>query len=318
LCSFDAERSMFQLEKYRGRNSRYTCPSCRQHNQFSRYVNDNGEYLSEDVGRCNRESKCGYHLPPNLYFTRNNYQSMGQQGFKPKNRPQSLKTINKLINRDDCIDIKFLNSTLANYQNNAFVQFLLDCFPNKFDAIQTVLQDYLVGTWKDNRTVFWQIDQKYKIRSGKIIAFNQQTCKRAKTVGWIHYELKRTKHISNDFQLRQCCFGEHLLQDDLSKPIAIVEAEKTAIIASIYFPELLWFSIGGKSFLTLEKLSQFKSHKIILFPDADGYSNWLEKAVVANRNGIDVSVSDLIEKYATAEEKANGYDLADYLIKKEI
>lgn len=309
---------MFQLEKYRGKNSRFTCPICQSPNEFVRYINENDEYLSENVGRCNRESKCGYHFTPKMFFSLNFAQFKGQQGFQRKKRTQSLKIANKPINRVDYVDIKFLDGTLTNYENNAFVRFLLNCFPHKFDSIQAVLQNYLVGTWRDNRTVFWQIDQRGNIRTGKLIAFNQEIGKRVKCVptSWIHSELKRTNQISKDFQLHQCFFGEHLLRNEKSKPIAIVEAEKTAIIASIFFPDTIWLSVGGKSLLTLEKMCQFKTRKVILFPDADGYSNWVKKAVDAGRKGVDVRVSDLIEKYATDEEKANGFDLADYLVKE--
>lgn len=62
---------MFELEKYKGTVSRHTCPACNSKRSFTRYVNENGEYLGECVGRCNRESKCGYHLTPKQFFTNN-------------------------------------------------------------------------------------------------------------------------------------------------------------------------------------------------------------------------------------------------------
>ncbi len=62
---------MFILEKYNGTESRHTCPACHTRNNFVRYVNENGEYLAADVGRCNRESKCGYHYKPKDYFSEN-------------------------------------------------------------------------------------------------------------------------------------------------------------------------------------------------------------------------------------------------------
>jgi hypothetical protein len=46
------------------------------------------------------------------------------------------------------------------------------------------------------------------------------------------------------FQLSQCLFGEHLLKDT-ETPVAIVESEKTAIIASCYYPEFIWLACGG-------------------------------------------------------------------------
>jgi len=54
------------LEKYTGRNSRFECPECGEFAQFAKYIDtETGEQLGNNVGRCNRVDKCGYHkLPP--------------------------------------------------------------------------------------------------------------------------------------------------------------------------------------------------------------------------------------------------------------
>ena len=52
------------LEKYSGPSSRYSCPQC-GNMEFVRYVDIiSGKHVGIDIGRCNRESKCGYHRPP--------------------------------------------------------------------------------------------------------------------------------------------------------------------------------------------------------------------------------------------------------------
>ena len=50
-------------------------------------------------------------------------------------------------------------------------------------------------------------------------------------VSWVHTELNLV-----DYNLKQCLFGEHLLSDNPAKPIAIVESEKSALIATHYTP----------------------------------------------------------------------------------
>lgn len=56
---------------------------------------------------------------------------------------------------------------------------------------------------------------------------------------------------------------------------------------------------------------------MILSPDADGFNLrqgiWLE----AGRQDLTVKVSNLIENHATIEQKADGYDLTDYLINQQ-
>lgn len=52
--------------------SRYICPNCGRR-EFVRYVdNSSGEYVSDTVGKCNRIEKCGYHLPPRIFFENEN------------------------------------------------------------------------------------------------------------------------------------------------------------------------------------------------------------------------------------------------------
>ena len=46
----------YQLERYRGRGSRYVCPQCGRKYVFTRYVDthNNNQYVSDKVGKCNR------------------------------------------------------------------------------------------------------------------------------------------------------------------------------------------------------------------------------------------------------------------------
>ena len=63
----------FILEKYRGLSTRYTCPRCGRKHTFTRYIDteNNNNYISDNVGKCNRLDKCGYHYTPREYFTDN-------------------------------------------------------------------------------------------------------------------------------------------------------------------------------------------------------------------------------------------------------
>lgn len=53
----------FILEPYKGMNTRYHCPNCKQREKtFTLYLDTETEtHLHSTVGRCNRETKCGYH-----------------------------------------------------------------------------------------------------------------------------------------------------------------------------------------------------------------------------------------------------------------
>jgi hypothetical protein len=127
-------------------------------------------------------------------------------------------------------------------------------------------------------------------------------------ITWAHKALNL-----KDYQLKQCLFGEHLLKNH-NGPVAIVESEKTAIIASVYFPKLTWVACGSLSNLNQSLLKVLSERSVSLFPDLGGYAKWSEKAAQLS-NIVNAKVSDLLEKRATEEERKDGLDLADYLLK---
>ena len=101
-------------------------------------------------------------------------------------------------------------------------------------------------------------------------------------------------------------------------PVAVVEAEKTAVILSAHYPEYLSLAAGGLTELTPQKLFPLRHHRIVLFPDTDpdqtAYTRWYTVAQDARRQyGLDITVSSLLERRATAEQKQRKIDLVDFL-----
>jgi hypothetical protein len=319
---------MIQLETYKGTKSRHTCPACNSKGVFVRYKDERGEYISFDVGRCNRESKCGYHKTPKQYFADNpngskfvktrvaNWQqNTNQNVFNRIQNQTATIVVEKQTASFDFIAPEHLHATLGNYDRNAFVQFLFDLFPDCSEEIQAVLKMYFVGTYEDY-TCFPQIDRLNRVCKAKLIKFNRATGKRLK--GEFDTSSLKTKlKLKEDFNYKQIFFGEHLLRRGDVRPVAIVEAEKTAIIAHLCFPEFVWLGCNSKTWLKSERLEKLDGRQIILYPDADGFELWQSIALDAQRQGATVKVSNLIETFATDEQRANGYDLADYLINQQ-
>ena len=313
---------MIQLEKYHGTKSRHTCPACNTRNCFVRYVGDGGEYISFDVGRCNRESKCGYHKKPKEHFAENPRTDKKDfnKGKKRSNsnyvfaQKQPYANLHK-VSQPDHIAPEHLKQTLGNYDRNAFVQFLFDLFPDCSEEIQSVLKMYFVGTYEDY-TCFPQIDRLNRICKAKLIKFNPATGKRLKGE-YDTSSLVRKLKLKEDFNYKQIFFGEHLLRLETAKPVAVVESEKTAIIAHLCMSQFVWLATGSKQWLKVERLQKLDNRRIVLYPDADGFELWQSIAREAQRQGSTIKVSNLIETHATDEQKANGYDLADYLINQQ-
>src|SRR5690606_39525320 len=88
------------LEPYNGMKSRYTCPNCGTKQGFAKYINsDTKEYLSDDVGRCNREEKCGYHYTPKQYFSDNKMTEFKPITYRSEEHTSELQSRENLVCR---------------------------------------------------------------------------------------------------------------------------------------------------------------------------------------------------------------------------
>jgi hypothetical protein len=228
------------------------------------------------------------------------------------------------------IPVEYLDRTQSKESN--FVYFLTGLFKSLDNSIsiEELCRTYKLGATKDKRVIFWQIDINGNVRTGKIMQYNPTTGKRVHNasgaIDWIHNTLKRADKLPDDYNLKQCYFGEHLLNEQPDKIVAITEAEKTAIICSVLYPQLIWLGAGGVAGLTVEKSKVLKDRSVILYPDLSkselpkekqAFTIWSNKAdEIRKTYGCKVVVSDILEKNATDEEKRNGLDIADYLIKQ--
>ncbi len=300
----------FTLEPYKGINSRHTCPNCSHAKSFSRYI-DLAKTVTfpNHVGRCNREQKCGYHFTPKDYFTTD--PNINNTFHDYVDLSNSIK--NQSI-RPSYIDISLVNQTLTNYSENKLYQFL----SSKLGYSETLrlMQRYFVGTanhWQGS-TVFWQIDINLRVRTGKIILYCSKTGRRIKEpynhITWVH-----SLSHSENFNLRQCFFGEHLLSQDTIRPIAIVESEKSALVASYFLPQFVWLATGGKNgCFRYENLEVLRGHKVVLFPDLGATEYWRQKTDIMKDMGIEVRIFDYLEKWATPEQRNEGFDIVDFLL----
>ena len=109
--------------------------------------------------------------------------------------------------------------------------------------------------------------------------------------------------------------------------IAVVEAEKTAVIMSEVYPEYVWLAAGGLGEVQVEKFRPLRGHKVILFPDTDpdgiAFKRWSEAAtLVMNQvfweDSPPIRVSPLLETHATPEQKQAKIDLIDFLFEPQI
>jgi len=301
----------FILERYTGRLSRYACPACEKPHQFTRYLNvQTGEHVGERVGICNREAHCGYHYTPKQHFADNpnfnlTYVPSGLVQVPPRRAPERPA---------DTLPWEVLQRSLGQYEGNAFVRGLSELYTK--EVALDLARRYLLGTARNGGTVFWQVDAVGAVRTGKIIRYDARSLKRLKQTPdgrevvpqWAHTRLGRP-----GYQLRQCLFGQHLLADaNDTRPVAIVEGEKTAVLCAVYLPEFRWLATGGcgaTQLKDLNVLAALRRYPVLLFPDTGTTDKWEQYARDLRQTGLRVQVRADLEAPNLA--RPPNWDLAD-------
>ena len=252
----------------------------------------------------------------------------GAPGHMPKIHPSSSPANSSP--KMNLISSDFVQKCRSN--SSAFVQSLVTSGILTPEQATAAADLYRLGAMRDGSVIFWQIDAQGQVREGKIMLYGPD-CHRIKTsgaqwMGWMmRYKLKDASgkpFLEGTWHATQCLFGEHLIANSSlltphSSLICIVEAEKTAVILSQLMPDKLWLAAGGESQLSVEKLAALRGHKVILYPDTDPegatFSTWKKIADEARRQlSLNISISDLLEKHATSEQKERKIDLVDFLI----
>ena len=304
---------MYYERPYLEKGSRtYICPNC-GHKELKRYI-QYGKYIHDTVGRCNRQDKCLYHKKPAQWFSEHPTERMQckpiyQQPTKknvPKEEPKPISYI----------PLRYIFES-AETRNSDFVFFLFSLFD--WATIKRAIDPYFIGCTKDGAVVFPQIDEQGDCRTAKVQSYDRETGKR-KGVYLYHGDKNIKPYLANPYNLQMCLFGLHLIRskNNTGKTVCICESEKSAVIAAGCMPDYIWMAAGALDWLNVDKLKPLRGWNVVLFPDTSktgiAFEKWAKVADEANRQGLFVSVSTMLEVGCTVEEKAKGYDLGDYLI----
>ena len=229
---------------------------------------------------------------------------------------------------------------------NNFVRWLLSLpwdSAQKARALENI-RDYHLGHSKYGHTIFWQIDELKRVRTGKMMKYYPTSHPKAGhrdkeapyNYDWIHSTLARHKdengqstydppypypHIYNPDkqEMVQTLFGMHLLNRYPGATVNIVESEKTAVVMATAWGNTsmgIWMACGGKENLSRLRLQPIISRErnIVLWPDRDAIEEWEKHAAAIDYNRIKVNTSYIKKWWREADgEKA---DIADIIVRE--
>ena len=189
---------------------------------------------------------------------------------------------------------------------------------------------YRLGASNLGGVIFWQIDQEERVRDGKVMYYGPD-CHRLKDKEhhptWVSDFLRqRDPFLNASHETSHCFFGTHLL-GIADVEVAVVEAEKTAVILSELYPQYVWLAAGGLGEVQADKFRPLRGHKVILFPDTDpdgiAFRRWTDAATTVMQQPFwedspPIRVSPLLELHANSEQKARKIDLVDFLFSSSV
>ena len=249
-----------------------TCPSCGRKGEFVPYIDNVTKEIvnAEKYGRCERVNSCGYNERP-----------------KSKEKPDIWKPIQKKVVIEKPIEFipqSVVEATFNEFRSNVFFMYLVKTFGR--EVAFELQAKYNIGTATHGGTIFWQQDNEMKFRTGKVMYYQQNGKRDKSRMSWFVHS-----KIRPDFNYRQCLFGLHLV--DGTKPVALCESEKTAILMSVYKSEYTWVACGGSEMIKEPKrLAELKRLDKV-FHDNGQFEKWEQQTKTFSRQ-MDVSVDKAV------------------------
>ena len=161
-------------------------------------------------------------------------------------------------------------------QRNTFIDFLLTLFEQP--KVAAAVERYCIGGDSMCRTIFPNIDQEGRCVGGAVIPYLANGHRdKSKGASNIHAELRR-KNKTLPTQADQVLFGSHLLRLYPTASVGVVESQKSAVILSIIYPQIVWVATAGITNFNERLLSSIYDRNVIAYPDFNGVQEWTQRA----------------------------------------
>ena len=207
-------------------------------------------------------------------------------------------------------------------QRNTFIDFLLTLFDKP--KVAAAVEQYRIGGDSSGRTIFPNLDQEGRCVGGAVIPYLVNGHRdKSRGASNIHAELKK-KDKTLPPQGDQVLFGSHLLRLYPTASVGVVESQKSAVILSVIYPNLIWLATAGMTNFNARLLAQIYDRNVIAYPDVNGVQVWTDRAKDLPFKNIRVSdwwryaqgdkedITDVVIR-AIQQEKAP-YSVPDFII----
>ena len=206
-------------------------------------------------------------------------------------------------------------------QRNTFIDFLLTLFEQP--KVAAAVERYCIGGDSQLRTIFPNIDTEGRCVGGSVIPYLPNGHRdKSKGASNIHAELRR-KDKTHLTQADQVLFGSHLLRLYPTASVGIVESQKSAVILSIIYPDVVWLATAGMTNFNARLLAPIYERNVVAYPDVNGVQVWTQRAKDLPFKNIRVSdwwryaqdekedITDVVIR-AIQQEKAP-YNIPDFI-----
>lgn len=207
-------------------------------------------------------------------------------------------------------------------QRNTFIDFLLTLFDKP--KVAAAVERYRIGGDSSGRTIFPNLDQEGRCVGGAVIPYLVNGHRdKSRGASNIHAELKK-KDKTLPPQGDQVLFGSHLLRLYPTASVGVVESQKSAVILSVIYPNLIWLATAGMTNFNARLLAPIYDRNVIAYPDVNGVQVWTDRAKDLPFKNIRVSdwwryaqgdkedITDVVIR-AIQQEKAP-YSVPDFII----
>lgn len=334
LCPFHDDRHVGNFSVFPPRNV-YRCFACQAHGDSVDFIMRHLGLTFADAIRWLGQK---YAIPTDMKNI--DYKPIPQRPVPPPlpmlTLPLSMVTEREQLLADDNL-VKWIHT--INWDNVSRAR------------IDKMLADYHIGHSRQGMTIFWQIDNEGRVRTGKMMRYcpdGHRDKSKGYNSDWIHSTLERGRPLRDDRgcvvmdndgetvmeypyrhlydpekqEMKQCLFGLHLLgryrSEDTNQTVCIVESEKTALLMAIAYgndAKQVWMACGGLQMLNAEKLEPLirQHRRIVVYPDRDGIEAWQQFVARLHYDRIAIDVRAVTQWWRP--EDGPKADIADVVVR---